>query len=119
LLSFGTLALAGFAWAGGRVKRTDWIGFGVAYSGAAIAAVVMATAAEEESALSTAAGLLLLAAWIGSSVHAFLIRRAYLNRLAAQPRHATILAQRASQRHVAPPPQPPQAQPPGQRGRLG
>ncbi len=81
LVPLGFGGWAGFVYAGLRARRPRWVVYGALY-GAAILSVVVAPD-ESGNPLRQLAGLLILAAWLLSFVHALVIRREFLEREAA------------------------------------
>ncbi len=81
ILSFGVLAIAGFAYAGSKADRKDWIYFGGLYSTLTFGSAMVGGQLPEDSVGNAVMVAIFALAWIASIVHALIIRGAYVKRV--------------------------------------
>jgi DNA uptake protein ComE-like DNA-binding protein len=93
LAPFGIATPALFGVAGRQVGKRSWLVAAAVYAVLAWGGVVLAIATEDDSGGRTFSGLMILSAWIGGAVHAFVARGEYARRLAG-PRRTALDAAR-------------------------
>lgn len=78
ILSLGVLAIAGFAYAGSKAGRKDWIYFGGLYSALTFSSAMVGGQVPEDSVGNPVMGAIFGLAWIASIIHSLVIRGTYV-----------------------------------------
>ena len=101
LIPFGWLTWMGLGFAGLHAKRPLWVAFGVMYGLIAAVTIVVTELDQNTSGIEDDLGyFLMIVGWGAGIAHSFVIRKAYLRRMAILEDPALQAAQVASERQA-------------------
>ena len=101
LVPFGWVTWAGFLYAGFRVRKPAWIGYGAAYLLVTVVTLVVTSLDDNEAGLEDNLGYVaMFTAWGVGILHSFLTRKAYVRRLALVDDPALQAARTAQERQA-------------------